>query len=265
MRKFLVATGATMLMFSAAAKAETIQIQVENTLPDGNFFLTPVWVAAHDGGFDSYDGGSPAPAFLTPLAEDGITGDISAAFAASASGVAGGVDATITAVAAPGDAPVFSPGESTTFSLNVGDATVNRFFSYASMIVPSNDLFIANGNPVAHELFDAAGNFNGPIVISVLGGAVNDNGTELNDANGGAAFSANGGTSTDESENIRNFFTVADDSDYLASFIGSDTANGATISNAFGANDLVARITITPEPSSLTLLALAGLAALRRR
>lgn len=257
----------SVLGLAGAAQAEIISIQVENTLSNGNFFFTPVWVAAHNGGFDSYNGGELASNFpgITEIAENGNTGPISSAFANSAAGAAGGVDATLASFAFEGDAPVYSPGESNTFELEIGDSSVNRFFSYASMVVPTNDLFFANGNPTAIELFDALGNFNGPRVIEIYGRDINDNGTEVNSATNDAAFSTNDGQALPEFLAIRNFFTESGDADYLNSFIGSTTANGATIESAFGADDLVARITITPSPSSVLALAGAGLIASRRR
>ena len=257
----------SVLALAGAAQSETISIQVENTLGDGNFFFTPVWVAAHNGGFDSYNGGEAASNFtgITELAETGNTAPISGAFASSAAGAAGGVDATLASFAFDGDAPVYSPGESNTFELEIGDASVNRFFSYASMIIPSNDLFFANGNPTAIELFDVAGNFNGPRVIEIYGRDINDNGTEVNSAANDAAFSTNDGQSLPEFNVIRDFFTNPDDTSYLDSFLGSGTANGATISSAFGADDLVARITVTPAPAGALAFAGAGLMASRRR
>ncbi|MFK7883827.1 MAG: spondin domain-containing protein [Phycisphaerales bacterium] len=256
---------AALMTAAGAASADTININIENTLGDGGFFFTPVWVAAHNGGFDSYDGGSLASDFpgITSLAENGATGQISAAFAGSAAGIAGGVDGTVAATSQ--DAPVFSPGESASFSLDVGDATVNRYFSYASMLVPSNDLFFANGNPLAIELFDAGGNFLGPRVIEIYGSDLNDNGTEVNSATNDAAFSTNDGQALPESEVIRNFFTQTGDQAYLDSFIGSTTPNGATITNSFGSGDLIARITVTPTPGTAGLLAMGGLIAARRR
>jgi hypothetical protein len=254
---------------AGSAGAEVISIQIENTNASDSFFFTPFWVAAHDGGFDTYDGGALASDFpgITEIAETGNTGPLSSRFSASSSGLAGGVQATQTAVAFDGDAPVFSPGESSTFNLDVGDSSVNRYFSYASMVIPTNDLFVANGNPMAHAIFDVSGNFNGPTVIEIYGSDVNDNGSELNDAFAGAAFSANGGDSIDEEHVVRNFFTKSEDGSYLASFIGSQTGNGATIGSAFGASDLIARITITqvPTPSSALALGLGGLVAFRRR
>jgi hypothetical protein len=227
-----------------------LTVTVENVNPGGGFFFTPFWVAFHDGGFDSYDGGTPAAMWpgLTELAEGGDTGPISAAFAASPAGATGGVDATITAPAFAGDAPVFNPGERITFAIDPGDRTVNRWFSYASMVIPSNDLFVANGNPTAHEVFDTSGNFNGPLVIEIR--AANDNGTEVNDASAGAAFSALGGASVDEKALIRDLFSDPADDRYLASFVGSQTVTGFDIDTPFGAGDLIARITIDLEPSA---------------
>ncbi len=248
---------------NANTNADILQVQIENTQSTGQFFFTPFWIAAHNGQFDSYDGGALAPAFLTPLAELGDTQDISDAF--SMSPASGGAQATVTAVSGVGDAPVYSPGESTTFALDVPNPAQNRYFSYASMVIPSNDLFVANGNPTAHEVFDNSGDFAGPVVIEIFGNNVNDNGSEVNDAFGGAAFSANGGASADETVVIRNLFTDPGDANYLSSFIGSQTGNGATIGSLFGANDLIARITITPEPASAMLLGIGGVAILRRR
>ena len=57
----------------------------------------------------------------------------------------------------------------------------NDYFSYASMILPSSDYFIANGNPFA---FDLASILAGGGVIEFgvgLAGSINDAGTEIND------------------------------------------------------------------------------------
>lgn len=256
-------------ILATSASAESVSVTIENTMGAESFFLTPFWISAHNGGFDSYDSGAFASNFpgITQLAETGNTGPISNAFIASAAGIAGGAQSTVTAVAFVGDAPVFSPGESVTFSLDVGDSSVNRYFSYASMVVPSNDLFIANGNAFAYELFDAMGNFNGTTVIEIYGRDVNDNGTETNSATNDAAFSTNDGQSLPEFGVIRDFFSDLDDSSYLDSFIGSTTANGATIGSAFGADDLIARITINqvPAPSGALAFTGTGVVMIRRR
>lgn len=266
MNRVSIAT-ASLLAAAGLASAQNLSITFENTSPSGGFSLTPFWFALHNGGFDSYDGGQTAAGFpgLEELAEDGLTGPISAAFAASPAGLAGGVDATAVAISGPGDAPVLSPGESVTVSIDPGDRSTNRWFTYASMVVPTNDLFVGNGNPFAHEVFDAAGNFAGPVEILLFGSSVNDAGTEVNNAFGGAAFSVNGGAGVTEDLPVRNFFTVAGDEAYLASFLNTGTADGGTITSAFGEADLIGRITIVPAPATAALLGMGGLMATRRR
>jgi hypothetical protein len=247
---------------TTGAAAESITVSIENTMADDSFFFTPFWVGVHDGSFDTYDNGAFSSLALTNIAEIGNTAPLSDLFSAS---VPGGAQTTATAVAFDGDAPVFSPGESTIFNLDINDASQNRYFSYASMVVPSNDLFVANGDPTAHMIFDAAGNFTGPTVIEIYGRDVNDNGSEQNSADNDAAFSTNDGQALPEAVAIRSFFTDPTDAGYLESFIGSSTPNGATIGSAFSADDLIARITITPAPGTTAMLAGAGLLALRRR
>jgi hypothetical protein len=59
-------------------------------------------------------------------------------------------------------------------------AAASRYMSYASMVIPSNDAFIANDAPNAVPVFDAAGKFIGGRFI-VFGSMVRDAGTEVND------------------------------------------------------------------------------------
>jgi hypothetical protein len=268
-KKTVIKAASVLAVLCASANAELITVNIENTMAGDSFFLTPFWIGVHNGGFDTYDSGAMASEFsgLTELAETGNTSPLSGAFSSSAAGAAGGAQATVTAVGFSGDAPVFSPGESTSFNLDVGDSTVNQYFSFASMVIPSNDLFISNGNPNAYQIFDAAGNFNGNTVIEIYGRDVNDNGTEVNSAANDAAFSANDGQSLPEFALIRNLFTDANDGAYLDSFIGSGTANGATIGSSFGADDLIARITITqvPAPSGAAILLGSSVMLFRRR
>ena len=160
-----------------SAQAIEIKVTIENLAPENGTFLTPVWVGFHDGTFDTYDGGQPASVplggdTLERLAEDGNTGPITEAFATS--GV-GNLDATI-----PGPGGPIGPGETAmqTFELDGSDA-LNRFFSYVSMVIPSNDAFIANGNPLAHQIFNEDGSFVGADFV-VLGSDINDAGTEEN-------------------------------------------------------------------------------------
>ena len=155
-----------------------ITVTIENLAPEGGTFLTPFWVGFHNGDFDSYDRGSAISPGLERLVEDGDTAPFSEEFLASGYGV---IDGTI--LGTEGIEGPIDPGETTslTFTLD-SEADTSQFFSYASMVIPSNDAFIANGNPEAHRLFDDEGNFIGDdLEILVAGNQILDGGTEVND------------------------------------------------------------------------------------
>ena len=156
------------------AMAATLRVTVDNLSPTNGNFLTPVWVGFHDGSFDIYDRGVSLDQFLgtEALVEDGNNQPLSDRFAAT---VMGGVQGTLFGP----NIPPLASGESTSFIFEV-DSSSNQYFSYASMVIPSNDAFIANGNPFAHEIFNDDGEFIGADFI-VLGSEVLDGGTEVND------------------------------------------------------------------------------------
>ena len=148
-----------------------VTVTIENLAPLGGTFLTPVWFGVHNGDFDLYDRGSPATPALERLAEDGDTANLSQEFLSSENGTIEGVVS---------ETPI-APGETVTATFNLdGTLDTSRFFSYASMVVPSNDAFIANGNPLANPLFNEEGKFLGADFI-VAGSQVLDAGTEEND------------------------------------------------------------------------------------
>ncbi|WP_299490735.1 spondin domain-containing protein, partial [Acaryochloris sp. IP29b_bin.137] len=153
-----------------------VLVTIESLAPNAGTFLTPIWVGFHNGEFDIYDLGEAATPSLERLAEDGITEGISEDFVSSGFGLVDGV------ILGPEglDGPI-DPGEiaSETFTIDLNSDS-SQFFSYASMILPSNDAFIANGDPMIHSLFDENGNFIGADFI-VAGSEVLDAGTEIND------------------------------------------------------------------------------------
>lgn len=165
---------------ATAAQAQSnpsVVVTIENAQPSRGVFLTPVWMGIHDGTFDSYDGGSPADVPLggneiEALAEDGNNGPITSTFDALQPG-----SPQIGGLTGPGG-PI-APGDRASVTFNIDPAS-DRYFSYASMIIPSNDFFIANGNPLAHQLFDDNGDFVGTN-FTVSGDETNDAGTEVND------------------------------------------------------------------------------------
>ena len=157
--------------------AETqVIVTIENLAPENGTFLTPFWVGFHNGNFDTYDRGAAISPAFERLVEDGNTAPLSQEFLNSGNGTIDGTIAGLEGLEGPID-----PGEivTATFTLESTDPT-SRYFSYASMVVPSNDAFIANGDPLARAIFDENGNFLGADFI-IAGEAVLDGGSEVND------------------------------------------------------------------------------------
>jgi hypothetical protein len=154
-----------------------VTVQIENLAPEYGTFLTPFWVGFHNGGFDTFDRNKAVSPGLESLAEDGDTSAFSKEFASSEYG---SVDGTIAGTEGVVPEPI-DPGEvtSATFTLD-SDDPYSRYLNYASMLIPSNDAFIANNNPHEIEVFDKEGNFIGGEFI-VYGKEVLDAGTEVND------------------------------------------------------------------------------------
>ncbi|WP_169975900.1 spondin domain-containing protein [Tautonia rosea] len=251
---------------TASASSITLRVKVTNLAPNGGTSLTPVWFGFHDGGFDLYDRDLPASGAIERIAEDGDVGPLNTLFESSGNG---DVQGTIFgAGAGPGfpGAPVIAPGGMAHVDLMIDPmAASSRYFSYASMIVPSNDFFIANGNPLAFEIFDAMGQFRsntgrrGVFEFTVLGSMVLDAGTEVNDElPENTAFFGQSMPDTGVDEN--GVITLADGfipgGPILSDprFLNADfTAPGYQIARF--------EITVVPEPSSVVLCGLGLVAA----
>ncbi len=178
-RKGLIASAiaaSSTLALAPLADAATLKITVDNLAPTNGTFLTPVWFGFHDGNFDLYDRGEPVTEGLERVAEDGIVSALNDEFTAADDGEVQGAILGLTGAPGPID-----PGESASFEVDLdASAASSRYFSYASMVIPSNDFFIANGNPLAHRIFDDAGNFVGADFV-ITGAQVLDAGSEVND------------------------------------------------------------------------------------
>lgn len=190
---------------SVMAEPTRVTVKIENVAPIQGTVQTPFWVGLHNGqAFDTYNGNTPASSrpidgsrAFESICEDGDTAAISADFSTLQPL---GQQATIPGLNGP-----IAPGEVTQFSFVVDSNDPNtRYFSYASMILPSNDFCISNGSPVAHLLFDDAGNFVAESFF-VAGVEALDAGTEVNDeipANTAFFGQAAPNTGADEGGNI---------------------------------------------------------------
>ncbi|MEL4896507.1 spondin domain-containing protein [Crocosphaera sp. Alani8] len=172
-------TAGSILTFSSAASALTLKISVESLTPTNGTLLTPVWFGFHDGGFDIYDRDVSLDLFpgVEALVEDGNNGPISTEFSNVAAGIVQG-----SIIGLEGDfAGPIDPGEIAHSIVDIDpNLASSTYFSYASMILPSNDAFVANGNPLAHRIFSDSGKFIGADFL-ILGSQVLDGGTEVND------------------------------------------------------------------------------------
>ncbi len=235
----------------SGASAELVTLTVTNT-GESSFAMTPLWVGFDNGSFDLFTPGAAASSSLEALAEGGDVSGLQNDFTMGTEGV----------VTAPGGAvnPVFEPGETSSLTLDI-NTLQDRFFNYASMIIPSNDSFIGSQAPI--EVFDASGNvIGGTFTLNVGANQIWDAGTEVNDTFG-APFSTIGGTSTDE-----NGVVALLPAGGLDNFLNTGTPIG-NITDLIAPGEGFARITITsvPEPSGLAALSIAsaGLVLRRRR
>ena len=187
-KPILALTMAWLAAMGGPAEAYTLNISVRNNAPEGGFSLTPVFTAIHDGTFDAFTEGQPASPGVERLAELGAVSELSrerlAADPNSAVGVA--------TKAGIGLLPI-GPGEFGNTTLVVKDPTEQRFFTYLSMLVPTNDTFLGNDGPLAYEIFSPDGSFKGGLKrmilqIQVTGADLRDAGTEVNDPADGPAF-----------------------------------------------------------------------------
>lgn len=190
-------TVGTILVLPLSATAATLKITVDN--PSQGVVLSPLWLGFHDGSFNTFDPGAKASSGIEAIAEDGIVGlePTFREFDALVNEVTtGGVNlpavipftiSSLFAQAVPtgtqtlafeNELGIFPNGRATT-TIDL-DPSVHSFLSYAAMVVPSNDGFIAD--ETALKIFDDNGDVI-PTEILLFGSNVFDAGTEVNDEN----------------------------------------------------------------------------------
>lgn len=287
-----LAVSATATLFATGASATSIDISFTNSASGGDIFFTPIFTALHNGSFDTFTAGSTANAALESVAEDGaVGGAISNAEAAGAvAGAILGTDGASGSFNGAGQPPLFEPGETSTLNLDASTLAGGPvYFSFLSMILPSNDFFIGNDDPLSIQLLNASGEFlgtNGVLEFDVLYSSVYDAGTELNSvANssgvlenapfvfGSAQGPGQSNVGLDENGVVRNVASTAGLT--LANLIGTETPggliefvpSGASGNNVLGSFRLEVIPTPVPLPAAAPMLlaALGGMAFVARR
>lgn len=249
----LAGTGTALAASFASAQSVEIEVTVQNLAPTNSVTFAPLRVGFHNGTYDAFNEGETATAPIISIAEGGSGSDWFPAFGAA------DPTATLGTVISDPAGPLL-PGATASAVFTV-DASLNRFFTFASMVVPSNDHFIGNDSATQYELFDNSGNL---LInnITQFGSDIWDAGSEVNDP-ANAAFLVGG----NNGDRIADNGTVEFDFEGLDLFNGLETAAGYTFDRQFGANDAIYSISfaVVPAPGVTGLFAAGGLMAARRR
>lgn len=238
------------MLASAAAQADMAQVRVtvENLAPADSVTFAPLHVGFHGGTFDAFNNGAAPSAAIVSVAEGGSGSAWFPAFAAA--------DPTATlGTVLPNPPGPLLPGMSGSAVFTV-DTAINRYFTFASMVVPSNDVFIGNDSPTAFMLFDDMGNLN-LSSITQRGRDIWDAGSEVTEAANAAFLVVGSNDPRIEQNGVVNF-----DFTGVTAFDGLTTAAGYVLNSQLSADLEVYRISfsLVPEPSTLVMGVLGCLA-----
>lgn len=241
------------LPLAANAAVVPLRVNVENLAPANSVSFAPLRIGFGNGTFDSFNAGQTATAPIISIAEGGSGSDWFPAFGSAE-------PAALLGTVVPNPAGPLLPGQTGSAEFTI-DTSVNRYFTFAAMAVPSNDYFIGNDSPTQYPLFDMDGN----LLISEINQAARDiwdAGSEVDDP-ANAAFVVVG----TNSNRIADTDVVGFDFQGLSIFNGLTTAAGYQFNLNLTDSSPVYRISfeVVPEPTSAALLALGALAIVRRR
>jgi hypothetical protein len=247
--KTILATAAAFTALAAQASPVTLRVTVQNLAPANSISFAPLRVGFNAGTYDALNAGATAGAAIVSVAEGGSG---SAWFPAFAAADPGAVLGTVV----PNPAGALTPGL-TGSAVFTFDAALNPFFTFAAMVVPSNDFFIGNDNPTQYRLFNSTGQ----LVLNTIEQTARDiwdAGSEAFDP-ANAAFLVVGNNAGRTPQNGVVNFNFAE----LTGFNGLTTAAGYVFNSALTADSPIYRISfaVVPEPGSMGL-ALAALLAL---
>ncbi len=239
--------------FAAPAETLKLRVTVQNLAPTDSVAYAPLRVGFHSGTYDAFNEGEAATAPIISIAEGGSGADWFPAFAAA--------DPTATlGTVVPNPAGPLLPGGKARALFTI-DTAVNPFFTFAAMVVPSNDYFIGNDDPQQYRLFDAAGAL---LIdrIDLRASDIWDAGSEADDP-ANAAFVVGGNNDLRTPQNG----VVAFDFAGLSIFDGLQTPVGYTFLSQLTGTTGVYRINFAlasvPEPTGLAVLAFGLLLAVR--
>lgn len=156
--------------------AVRLRIQWYPTMPEDALVHTRIFLAFHNGQFDSYDFGKPLPEFVSYWMARSFSEAMIPAFHDTYPGTY--ADWIWNPIPGGSAVPNPPPALSRTVTL---DPARHRFLSYLSRLHPSNDAFIGNEDPFEIELFDHNRKFKGPLFVDVYGNRVVDAGLCVND------------------------------------------------------------------------------------
>ncbi len=247
-----------LLFATTAADAALVKVKVtvQNLAPVNSVSFAPLRFGFSNGSFDAFDNGAVATSPIISVAEGGSASTWFPAFqAAEPNAVLGSVGGALV------------PGATAMSAYFLVDTSINRYFTFGSMVVPSNDHFIGNDNPLEYRLFDMAGNL---LISQIDQGArdIWDAGSEATDPLN-AAFLQIGTNSLRTPQNG----VVGFDFSQLSAYNGLTTAAGYVFNNSLVDNSAIYRISFSaaavPEPASWAMLiagfGLVGSAARRKR
>jgi hypothetical protein len=236
------------------AEPVRVTVTIENVAPTNSVSFAPLRVGFHNGTYDAFNNGQTATAPIVSIAEGGSGSAWFPAFqAADPTAVLGSVGGALL------------PGATASNSFIV-DSTINPFFTFASMVIPSNDLFLGNDSPTAFRLFDTSGNL-ALTTIRQFGRSIWNAGSETADPNN-AAFLVGGNNDLRTPENGVVEFSFSE----LNTYNGLLTRGGYTFNRQITNDSEIFRISFqaqaVPAPPAVLLagigFALAGLMKYRR-